>query len=147
MVHMSKTGFGSKYCLHALPGQVRRDLPVACHRLPVGANNICELCLRSNQEALEVYLKDASSEWERMNSAWIRLATGSLHHMQATTCCCSASNSGEKVVVQSRDKSIAELLFGLMVSRVIPRADSVLSQRMTEPNSAGTMRPSNWPQF
>ena len=49
-----------------------------------------------------------------MNSAWICTATGGLQFMQATDCCCPISNSKNVAVVRGRNKSIAELLFGVM---------------------------------
>ena len=82
-----------------------------CHRLPMGADNICNNCLWHNSED---FFKDASGEWERMHSAWICTATGGLQYMQATSCCCAASKSGEVAVARSRDRSMTELLFGVM---------------------------------
>ena len=85
------------------------DCKETCHNLSAGKDNICDICFKDNGEAL-----DASVEWERMNSAWICLATGGLQFMQATTCCCADSNSRELAVARSRNRSMSELLFRVM---------------------------------
>ena len=64
--------------------------------------------------AMDDFLKDASGDWESMNSGWVCTATGGLQHMQATSCCCAVSNGKDVVATRGRNRSMAELLFGVM---------------------------------
>ena len=121
-------------------GMFGGDCSETCHRLPVGADHVCELCIRSNSTALEEYFEDVS-DWESMHSGWVCTGTGGLQHMQATGCCCAAI-SKPLVVARGRNRAISELLFGVMErlrsdaeggSCILPEFDGAVQAEQTVP--------------